>query len=126
MGGAPFGHTERVLDVAAAEDALGEWSFDVANPRVLVKTAPTARTAWTSEPARREAAADLPTALRLSDPRKVQGKRTLLYDDVCTTGNQFNVVAGYLIDAGGAVHVEGVVLARATATNGSCSKELAD
>jgi predicted amidophosphoribosyltransferase len=37
----------------------------------------------------------------------------LVYDDICTTGGQLDVIADYLLDQGGAARVEGVVLARA-------------
>lgn len=112
-GGAPFGHTERVLDVASREDVLEEWPFDTTEPRVLLKTTPTSKSAASGAAAKRAAAAELQRALCLSEPNRVEGRRILVYDDVCTTGSQLNTVAGFLIDEGGAVDVEGIVLARA-------------
>lgn len=46
------------------------------------------------------------------EPRSLhRGKRVLVYDDVCTTGNTLDAMAGYLIDAG-AAEVTAVVMAR--------------
>lgn len=112
-GGASFGHTERVLDVAATEDVLGEWPFDTDDPRAVVKVIATSKSAASTASAKRAAAEELLTALRLPDPQRITGRRILVYDDVCTTGSQLNTVAGFLIDEGGAAHVEGIVLARA-------------
>ncbi len=112
-GGASFGHTERVIEVAATEDVLGEWPFDIEETRALVKTRATAKSAGSGAAAKRAAAAELKDALRVPDPLRTQGRRILVYDDVCTTGSQLDAVAGYLIDAGGAADVEGIVLARA-------------
>ncbi|MGH2718966.1 MAG: hypothetical protein ACRDJU_10335 [Actinomycetota bacterium] len=50
--------------------------------------------------------------LQVTDPAQINGKRILVYDDVCTTGSQLDVVAGVLIDQGRAANVEGIVLAR--------------
>jgi predicted amidophosphoribosyltransferase len=111
-GGAPFGHTERVLDTASKEDVLGEWPFDITDPRVLTKVEATAKSAGQNAAAKRAAAAELLSALRLIEPEQIEGRRILVYDDVCTTGSQLNTVAGFLIDEGGAAHVEGIVLAR--------------
>jgi predicted amidophosphoribosyltransferase len=112
-GGASFGHTERVLEVASLEDVLGEWPFDTADPRALVKAELTSKSAANSAAAKRASAAELQSALRLSEPNRVEGRRILVYDDVCTTGSQLNTVAGVLMDEGGAASVEGIVLARA-------------
>ncbi len=112
-GGASFGHTERVLDVAAKEDVLGEWPFDITEPRALVKVEATSKSAANSAAAKRVAATELHSTLRLPNPERVEGRRILVYDDVCTTGSQLNTVAGFLIDEGGAARVEGIVLARA-------------
>jgi len=112
-GAAVFGHTERVLQVAEKEDVLGEWPLDVADPRVIVKTRETPKSAGNGAAAKRSAAAELRDALTIPDPRRVVGKRILVYDDVCTTGSQLDAVAAVLIDEGGAADVEGIVLARA-------------
>ena len=112
-GGASFGHTERVLDTAAKEDVLGEWPFDIVDPRAIVKVAATTKSAANSAAAKRSAAAELRGALRLTDPARIERRRVLVYDDVCTTGSQLDAIAGFLMDEGGAAHVEGIVLARA-------------
>ena len=112
-GGASFGHTEAVIDVAADEDVLSEWPFDTADPKALLKISATSQSAGSSASAKRAAAAELANALQIPDRDRIAGKRILVYDDVCTTGNQLNVVAGFLIDEGGALSVEAVVLARA-------------
>lgn len=111
--GAAFGHTELVLEAAATEDLLGEWPFDVEGTQALVKLRPTSRSAGSSAAAKRAAASELRGALHISDPTRTQGRRILVYDDVCTTGSQLDTIAGYLIDEGGAADVEAVVLARA-------------
>ena len=111
--GTAFGHTECVIDVAANEDVLSEWPFDTANPRALIKISATSKSAGSSASAKRAAAAELSSALQLPDQGRIAGKRILVYDDVCTTGSQLNTIAGLLIDKGGALSVEAVVLARA-------------
>ena len=63
--------------------------------------------------AKRTAAAELRASLVIPDPSRVEGRRIVVYDDVCTTGSQLNAVAACLIEDGGAVSVEGIVLARA-------------
>jgi predicted amidophosphoribosyltransferase len=112
-GGAPFGHTERVLEKAANEDLLGTWPFDVGTPSRLIKTAATDKSAGNHAPVKREAGRRLRGFLRLEDPDCVRGRRVLVYDDVCTTGSQLDAIAGYLVDVGGAAEVRGIVLARA-------------
>lgn len=112
-GGAAFGHTETVLDVAEREDVLGLWRFDVDSPRAIVKTRRTQKSARNTASAKRAAARELRDALAIPDRSEVQGRHILLYDDVCTTGSQLDTLAGFLLDEGGAAHVEAVVLARA-------------
>lgn len=108
-----FAHTEHVLDVAAREDVLGTWRFDTGRPRAIVKDRATAKSASNTAPAKRAAARELRSALRVPDPSRTSGGRILIYDDVCTTGSQLDAVAGCLLDDGRASHVEAVVLARA-------------
>src|SRR5579875_1760585 len=112
-GGATFGHTELVIEAAATEDVLGEWPFDVEATRALVKTRATPKSAGSGAAAKRTAATELRAALHIPDAARTQGRRILVYDDVCTTGSQLDIIAGYLIDEGGAAEVEGIVLARA-------------
>ena len=111
--GATFGHTEKVIEAAATEDVLSEWSFDVNEPRSLIKVGATSRSAGASAAAKRASAAELPNVLRLPDRSRIEGRHILVYDDVCTTGSQLDAVARYLIDEGGAAEVSGIVLARA-------------
>jgi predicted amidophosphoribosyltransferase len=112
-GGAPFGHTELVVEAAAKEDVLGEWPFDIDEPRAILKVIATTKSAGHGAPAKRTAAAELRSALCILDIERVRGKKILIYDDVCTTGSQLDAVAGFLMDEGEAVEVEGIVLARA-------------
>lgn len=113
VGGASFAHTERVIEAAATEDVLSKWPFDVSDPRVLLKTAASDKSAGGSVQAKRTVARALRDVLFLTDAERIKGRRIMVYDDVCTTGSQLNVVAGYLLDEGGAASVEGIVLARA-------------
>lgn len=110
-----LGHTERVLDAAAAEDVLREWPFDVADPPVIVKTRATEKSARNTAWAKRAAAGELRAALAITDRSRsrIEGKRILVYDDVCTTGSQLNAVAECLIEDGGAASIDALVLARA-------------
>jgi predicted amidophosphoribosyltransferase len=110
-GGQLFAHTEAVLAAAAAED--GGWPFDLGSPAAIVKTGPTLQSADEPYWYKRFAAVDLRGTLRIPDPAKTEGRFLLVYDDICTTGGQLDVVAGCLLDDGRAARVEGVVLARA-------------
>lgn len=109
----PTGHTERVLEAAEREDAIGWWNFDVATPRVLIKTTATVKSAGNTALAKRKAAGELRSALAVTDRSRVAGKHILIYDDVCTTGLQLNAVAACLLDDGDAAEVKAVVMARA-------------
>lgn len=108
-----MGHTERVLEAAARDEVIGLWSFDLGVPRALVKTHVTAKSARNTASAKRTSARELRAALSIPDPSRIEGKRVLVYDDVCTTGSQLDAIAGYLLDEGGAAEVRAVVLARA-------------
>jgi len=112
VSSAGAGHTERVIDAAEKEDAEGRWSFDIADPRAIVKASQTERSAANTAAAKREAARQHVEALRIPNPSRIEDLDILIYDDVCTTGSQLEGVAGVLLDAG-AAHVDGVVLARA-------------
>jgi len=111
--GAAYGHTERVIEAAATDDVLGEWPFDITDPRAIVKARATPKSAGSRAPTKRAAAAELRDSLAIPDRRRVDGKRILVYDDVCTTGSQLDTVAAVLINEGSAKEVEGIVLARA-------------
>ncbi len=95
------------------EDVLGKWPFDIDNPRTILKVIATTKSAGQDAPAKRLVAAELRDALCIQDIDLVRGKRILIYDDICTTGSQLDAVAGFLMDKGKAVEVEGIVLARA-------------
>ncbi len=118
-GGASFEHTERVVEAASTEDFLEKWPFDIGNPRAILKVIATTKSAGQSALEKRMAAAELRGALRIPDIDRVRGKRILIYDDICTTGSQLDAVAGFLMNEGEAVEVEGIVLARAPWRTGS-------
>jgi predicted amidophosphoribosyltransferase len=112
-GGREFAHAETVLDVAAREDIMRRWPFDLGNPRAIVKTHATARSAAATAKAKRAAARELRLALSIPDPSRTAQRRILVYDDICTTASQLDAVAECLLDDGGAARVEALVLARA-------------
>ena len=112
-GGRDFAHAETVLRVAANEDTLRRWPFDVADPPAVIKTRATARSAAATARAKREAAGELRSALSVTDPARMAGRRILVYDDICTTASQLDAVADCLLTDGHAATVEGLVLARA-------------
>ena len=112
-GGRSFGHTEAVLWKAAGEDVLARWPFDLMRPPALIKAGPTAPSAAATARAKLAAAHELRAALRIPDVSRIEGRRILVYDDVCTTASQLDMIAGCLLDEGRAAEVEGLVLARA-------------
>jgi predicted amidophosphoribosyltransferase len=83
-----IGHTERVLQAAEREDALGRWPLDAGDPAVLIKAEPTTHSAGSSAAAKRAAASDLRRTLRITDRSQIVDRDVLVYDDVCTTGSQ--------------------------------------
>jgi predicted amidophosphoribosyltransferase len=105
-------HTELVIDAAAKEDLLGRWSWDTTTPRAIMKTAASLQSATGNYYQKRAAADALRSVLLIPNSSRTQGKRILVYDDVCTTGLQLDRVAEILQTRGGAAHVEGLVLAR--------------
>lgn len=109
----PTGHTERVVEAAEREDVLSWWEWDIGNPRAIVKTRETPRSAKSTAYEKEAAADEHGAALRIPDAARLAGRDILVYDDVCTTGRQLDAVAGVLLDRGGAASVSGVVLARA-------------
>ena len=112
-GGRAFGHAEAVLRAAAREDMLRRWPFDPGDPPAIVKTRATAMSASATAKAKRAAARELRSALVIPDVTRTARRRILIYDDVCTTASQLDVVAECLLDEGRAARVEGLVLARA-------------
>jgi predicted amidophosphoribosyltransferase len=107
------GHVEAIIRSAAQDDLMGAWPFDVQSPLAIIKTAETSRSAGLRGAAKRAAGRDLRAALRVPDPARTDGRKILVFDDVCTTGSQLNAVAGCLLDAGNAAEAHGLVLARA-------------
>lgn len=112
-GGREFAHAETVLRVAAKEDTMRRWPFDLAAAPAIVKTRATNRSANATAKAKCEAARELRSALSVADPSRTAGRRILVYDDICTTASQLDAVAECLLDDGRASKVEGLVLARA-------------
>lgn len=107
------GHTEAVLQAAAAADAAHRWPFDTATPAAVVKTRRTLKSADAQAWSKRVTASELRQALTVPDPGRTTGQFILVFDDICTTGGQLNAIAGCLMEEGGAARVEGIVLARA-------------
>ncbi len=112
-GGQLFAHTEAVLAQAAQQDLADRWPFDTGNPAALIKTRSTLQSADSLAWSKRASSDDLRAALALPDPSRTAGRYVLVYDDICTTGRQLDVVAGCLLDLGGASRVDAIVLARA-------------
>jgi len=106
-----FPHTEAVIDSAAVQDVRGLWPFDQEEPRAIVATGPHPQSAGGSLANKQAAAAELAAVLLVPDPARVRGKRVLIYDDILTSGETLNTVAGALRRVG-AAEVSGVVLAR--------------
>ena len=102
-----LGHTELVVQAAEAEDVYDHWSFYPTGLRL--SGAKTLR--GNTLPEKHAAAEELATLLTIDDVLVVAGGRILVYDDVCTTGNQLDAIARRL-KAAGAASVVGLVLAR--------------
>jgi len=111
--GLEFGHTEAVLAAAARADGCSRWPFDTASPAAIIKTRATLKSADGQAWSKRATGQELRQALHVPKPGRIAGKFVLVYDDVCATGTQLDVVAGCLLDHGDAARVEAVVLARA-------------
>jgi predicted amidophosphoribosyltransferase len=108
------GHTERIIESAAIEDVDERWPFDVVNERpAIIKTGPTEKSAGRTAAAKRASAAELRRVLEIPDSAVTDGRKILVFDDVCTTGSQLDAVAACLLDEGNASQVRGLVLARA-------------
>jgi predicted amidophosphoribosyltransferase len=112
-GSVGTGHIERIIRSAAVEDAEQRWPFDVHDPKAIIKTGSTDRSAGRTAAAKRDAAAELRRLLRIPDPEVTRSRKILVFDDVCTTGSQLDAVADCLLEEGHAARVRGLVLARA-------------
>lgn len=64
-------------------------------------------------PGRRPASRSAGGVRVIPDVTRTARRRILVYDDVCATASQLDVVAECLLDEGHAARVEGLVLARA-------------
>ena len=111
------GHPERehnslVIKSAGLQDLHGRWPFDDPRSPAIDKQEKTAQSAGKGFREKMQAAAEHAAALRLRHPERIRGKRTIVYDDICTTGLQLNAVAKRLREEWGATSVVGVVLAR--------------
>jgi predicted amidophosphoribosyltransferase len=109
-----LGLVERIIEQAAIADAEERWPFDVRNDApAIIKVGPTERSAGRTAAAKRVSAAELRRLLEVPDPAVTQGRKILVFDDVCTTGSQIDAVADRLLSDGHAAEVRGLVLARA-------------
>jgi len=113
-GGPEIGHIERIIESAAIADVEQRWAFDVENPNpAIIKTGPTDKSAGRTAAAKRISAAKLRRLLEIPDPSVTEGRKILVFDDVCTTGSQLDAVADCLLEEGNAAEVSGLALARA-------------
>ncbi len=117
-GGQQFAHTEAVIRAAALEararpQTMPRWRFDTAEPRAIVKTAATLKSADMAAWSKHASATELRGSLRIPDPARTSGRYLLVYDDICTTGSQLDAVACCLLEEGRAARVDAIVLARA-------------
>jgi len=108
------GHTELIVATAAVADAEQRWPFDIrSGSPAVIKTGPTEKSAGRTASAKRTSAAELRRLLKVPNPSLTEGRRILVFDDVCTTGSQLDAVAACLLEEGRAYDVRGLVLARA-------------
>ena len=104
-------HITRVLQLAALADITRSWPFDLPSDPAIIKNTDTPQSAGQNFVGKRDAARAHGQALEIRHPERVDGKRIIIYDDICTTGLQLNEVARRLREWG-AASVHGVVLAR--------------
>ena len=104
-------HTTHVIRLAAANDYGKRWHFDSDQDPAITKRTPTEQSARQTLEAKKEVAKEHAEALELKHPDRIEGKRVMVYDDICTTGYQLNEVARRLKEWG-AIKVYGIVLAR--------------
>lgn len=103
-------HTEAILEAADREDLADEWPLV---PDGLIKAAPTSQSGGTGANWRTkwEAAKELQSAVRPAYEGMYSGARVLVFDDVTTICGQMHML-GLLLRSWGAVHVDGLVVAR--------------
>lgn len=104
-------HIELVFRKAAEFYSGNRWNFDSAGDPAITKNRETRKSAKQPLAAKKEAAKEHACALALEHPERIEGKRVVVYDDICTTGHQLNEVARRLKEWG-AIKVYGIVLAR--------------
>jgi predicted amidophosphoribosyltransferase len=102
-----LGHTELVVQAAATEDIYDHWDFHPTGLRLTGPKTPRGNSLFEKQ----EAAEELGTLLVIDDALDVADGRILVYDDVCTSGNQLEAIA-HRLKAAGAASVVGLVLAR--------------
>ena len=113
-GGRAFDHIRSVLGEAALRLPRDLAALiDAGTPGTLVKIRPTPRLAGCDREQRRAIAHEsIRPALRVTNPRRISGRRILVFDDVFTDGRTLDEVARALRLQGGARRVCGVSLCR--------------
>ena len=113
-GGRDFDHIRSILLVAAGSLPSDRGcSIDSATVPTIIRTGPTPRLTGNGYQVRRRIAEEqLRAVLRAADPKRVTGRRVLVFDDVFTDGRTLNEVARALRVAGGAREVCGLSLCR--------------
>lgn len=103
-------HTEAVLEAADREDLADEWPL---SPYGLVKAQPTSQSggAGANWKTKWEAAKELESVVHPAYDGMYSGARVLVFDDVTTICGQMQIL-GLLLRSWGAVHVDGLVIAR--------------
>jgi predicted amidophosphoribosyltransferase len=101
-----------MLSIAATEDIHRRWPI---YPNTLIKPRETPRSAGQSRRSKALAAQQHADSLLLADPPDapppLNNATILLVDDIFTTGAQLDAIGRRLLDSG-AIHVDGLVLAR--------------
>ena len=104
-------HTTLVIRHAATYDTADDWPFDDSYDPAITKETGTSKLAGRGYEGTQEVAREHADAVVLQHSDRIEGKRIIVYDDICTTGIQLNEVARRLREWG-AISVHGVVLAR--------------
>jgi predicted amidophosphoribosyltransferase len=107
-----WNHAARVLKEAASQAGGDRWPFYLAVPNLIEKRVETDAMV-SARAVERQAIArtQVRDALEVTDPRLVEGRRILVFDDVLTGGSTIQEIARALKTAG-ATDVSAVVLAR--------------